>query len=290
MGILKMKTVLLGLMLGMASFHVLGDSIAQEEAISPEQALVEVKKKAKEAPSPTMDDDKRQELARIQLMSEAGRNYGVQLGRYNRWLAQARLLDNQSVQLDQSFPFGRLYLRSGTLQPPILDSAEDYRAIEDDGRLRKLVDKNFRTMVQARFRNTALTWRDFLLPDDMAKPPLPRETLLPRTSEESERWDKAMREGWEEGRSMAIDEADLRLEALQRGFRGMVLYRLLALHGMIDPPQVIERRPGEVITSESGDELLIGVREEIISKDAYFVSEPGRWKALDYGFKAPGEK
>ncbi|WAT32085.1 type IV secretory system conjugative DNA transfer family protein [Pseudomonas sp. GXZC] len=285
-----MKTVLLGLMLVVASFHVLADSIAQEEAISPEQALLEVKKKAKEAPSPTMDDDKRQELARIQLMSEAGRNYGVQLGRYNRWLAQARLLDNQAVQLDQSFPFGRLYLRSGTLQPPILDSAEDYRAIEDDGRLRKLVDKNFRTMVQARFRNTALTWRDFLLPDDMVKPPLPRETLLPRTSEESERWDKAMREGWEEGRSMAIDEADLRLEALQRGFRGMVLYRLLALHGMIDPPQVIERRPGEVITSESGDELLIGVREEIISKDAYFVSEPGRWKALDYGFKAPGEK
>lgn len=45
-----MKTVLLGLMLAIASFHVLGDSIAQEEAISPEQALVEVKKRPRKHP------------------------------------------------------------------------------------------------------------------------------------------------------------------------------------------------------------------------------------------------
>jgi hypothetical protein len=281
--------LLLALMLGSAALQAQA-STAPEGAISQTEAMNEVKQRAKIAPTADMDEDERAELNRRSLMSEAGRNYGVQMGRYNRWLSQTAFLDKQAMTLDQGFPFARLYLRGGTLQPPILDSAEDYRAIEDDGRLRRLVSKNYRTLVQARFRNNALSWRDFMLPDDIAKPPLPRETLLPRNGEETDLWSKAMSEGWAEGREMAIAEFDLRLEALQRGFRGMVLYRLLALHGMIDPPKVIERRPGEVITSENGDELLIGVREELISQDAYFVSEPGRWKALDYGFTEPGER
>ncbi|WP_415384882.1 type IV secretory system conjugative DNA transfer family protein [Pseudomonas aeruginosa] len=287
---MKWLAIHLAVVMTLLAGQVQAADSSPSEAVSPEQALLDVQKKAREAPDPSMDEDERQEIARLQLMTEAGRNYGVQMGRYNRWLAQVEFLNQQSMKLDQGFPFGRLYLRSGTLQPPILDSAEDYRAIEDDGRLRRLVSKNYRTLVQARFRNSPLSWRDFLLPDDAGRPPLPRETLLPRSAKETELWEKAMREGWGEGRAMAIDEFDLRLEALQRGFRGMVLYRLLALHGMIDPPKVIERRPGDVVTSESGDELLIGVREELISQDAYFVSEPGRWKALDYGFTAPGEK
>lgn len=270
-------------------------AVAEEEAvstgyISQEEALAEVKAKAKETPTSEMDEDEVEKLNRLKLIDEAGRNYGVQLGRYNRWLAQVDLLNKQAITLDQGFPFARLYLRGGTLQPPILDSADDYRAIEDEGKLRRLVKTSYRTLVQARFRNNPLSWRDFLLPDDLAPPPLPREALLPRNGEEEARWSKAMKEGWEEGRLMAIDEGDLRLEALQRGYRGMILYRLMALHGMIDPPKVIERKPGEVITSDSGDEMLVGVQEEIISQDAYFVSEPGRWKPVDYGFVEPGNK
>lgn len=256
--------------------------------VSADEAMAEIRSKAKERPTAEMDEDEVEKINRLRLIDEAGRNYGVQLGRYNRWLAQVELLNNQAITLDQAFPFAKLYLRSGTLQPPILDSADDYRAIEDEGRLRRLVKTSYRTLVQARFRNNALSWRDFLLPDDLAPPPLPREVLLPRGGDEEARWSKAMKAGWEEGRLMAIDEADLRLEALQRGFRGMVLYRLLARHGMIDPPQVIERNPGQVITSDAGDQLLIGVKEEIISQDAFFVSEAGRWKAVDYGFSEGG--
>jgi defect-in-organelle-trafficking protein DotC len=259
------------------------------EFISPEQAFAEVKDQAREVPTSEMDEDEIAAINRMRILEDAGRNYGVQMGRYNRWQSQIDLFNKQAVTLDRGFPFGRLYLRNGVLQPPVLDSAEDFRAIEDDGRLRRLVDKSYRTLVQARFRNYPLTWRDFLLPENMAKPPMPRESLLPRTDEEQKRWNAAMLEGWDQGRDMAIDEADLRVEALQRGFRGIVLYRLLALHGMIDPPKVIERDNGSVIGSETGDELLIGVQEELISQDAYFVSEPGRWKSADYGFVEPGE-
>jgi len=260
------------------------------EAVSPDQAMRDVSRAARSVPEKEDDEDVQKEQLRQQMMEEAAKNYGVQMGRYNRWIALEGLMNDQAITLDQSFMFSRLYLRGGTLQPPVLDAADDYRAIEDDGRLRRLVDKTYRTLVQARFRNIPLTWRDFLLVEDLSRPPLPRDTVLPISSADQKRWRAAMESGWEEGRAMANDEFDLRLEALQRAFRGMVLYGLLARHGMIEPPKVIERLPGDVITSEKGDEMLIGTREEIISQNAFFVGTPNRWKPLDYGFREPGER
>ncbi len=129
---MKWLAIHLAVVMTLLAGQVQAADSSPSEAVSPEQALLDVQKKAREAPDPSMDEDERQEIARLQLMTEAGRNYGVQMGRYNRWLAQVEFLNQQSMKLDQGFPFGRLYLRSGTLQPPILDSAEDYRAIEDD--------------------------------------------------------------------------------------------------------------------------------------------------------------
>nr|WP_019364783.1 type IV secretory system conjugative DNA transfer family protein [Pseudomonas luteola] len=285
---MKFTTVAFSLLFILSAHSALAAS--QETAVSADEAMAEIKQKARETPTADMSDDKRAELTKQQLMSEAGHNYGVQLGRYNHWLALIDAMDRTAIKLDQAFPFGRLYLRNGTLQPPILDAGEDYRSIEDEGRLRRLVKQNYRTLVQARFKNAPMTWRDFMLPDDLAKPPLPRETMLPQNSPQTELWDRAMRSGMEQGRQMARDECDLRTEALQRAFRGLLLYRFLARQGMVEPPKVIERKPGEVITNQKGDELLVGVQEEVISQDAYFVAEPGRWKPIDYGFVEPGER
>lgn len=234
------------------------------------------------------DKDNAEEAMRQRSMLEAARNYGVQMGRYNRWVRLQEVVNFASVELDQGFRFQALYLRNGTLQPPVLDMADEYQAIEDDGRMRRMVSETYRTLVQARFRNTPLTWRDFLIPEDLAKPPLPRDSLLPIGSEKDS-WRKRMEEGWTEGEDMASDEFGLRVESMQRAFRGMVLYRLLARHGMIQPPRIVENRPGEVITSEAGDKMVIGTREEVVEQDSYFVAEPYRWKPLDYGFAAPGE-
>ncbi|WP_455233552.1 type IV secretory system conjugative DNA transfer family protein [Geopseudomonas aromaticivorans] len=285
-----MKKLLLALAISAAiPFSTYAAEPVDTEQLSQDAAMREVTRAAGSVPDKP-DAEEQQEALRLKMMGEAARNYGVQMGRYNRWLALEEVQNARAIELDQAFMFSKLYLRGGTLQPPVLDVAEDYRAIEDDGKLRRLVDKTYRTLVQARFRNTALSWRDFLLVEDLAKPPLPRESLLPANGSEQDSWKKEMEAGWEEGRGMANDEFDLRLEALQRAFRGMVLYGLLARHGMIEPPKVIERRPGEVLTNDNGDEMLIGTREEIISQDAFFVGQPNRWKPLDYGFPSPGAR
>ncbi|HFD3781005.1 TPA: type IV secretory system conjugative DNA transfer family protein [Pseudomonas aeruginosa] len=261
---------------------------AAESLPSQDDAMKGVEAAARSAEA-TSNKDNAEEAMRQKAMLDAARNYGVQMGRYTRWMRLQTVTDYAAVELDQGFRFQALYLRNGTLQPPVLDMADEYQAIEDGGRMRKMVEKTYRTLVQARFRNTPLSWRDFLIPEELAPPPMPRDSLLPQ-GKEKDLWRERMTEGWAEGESMATDEFELRVEALQRAFRGMVLYRLLARHGMIQPPRVVEHRPGEVLTNDSGDRMLIGTREEVVAQDSYFVAEPDRWKPLDYGFVSPVEK
>lgn len=217
---------------------------------------------------------------RREALREAAQVYGSQSG----WAARWRELENELIGRDQRlsevFRFNTFYLRGGTLQPPILDVGADISVIKNDGNLQELVDRVYRVLVPARLTHTPLTWRDFLLPQGAPSVAPPRETLLPKDSLDRRLWEEGVRSGWLQGERQANEEFAERLTALNNAFQGMALYTLLAMRGMIEPPEVMETNDGTQ-SSADGKTLAINRRERVIHKESYFVSDPGRWQPID---------
>jgi defect-in-organelle-trafficking protein DotC len=181
--------------------------------------------------------------------------------------------------LSDVFRFNTFYLRGGVLQPPILDVGADVSIIKEGGNLQQLVDRVYRVLVPARLTLTPLTWRDFLLPSDPHAVAPPRETLLPKDTADRKLWEQGVRAGWTQGKHQADEEFTERLTALNNAFQGMALYTMLAMRGMIEPPQLMETDEGTEASSD-GKTLAINRRQRVIAKESYFVSDPGRWQPL----------
>ncbi|MBN0196535.1 hypothetical protein JTL48_34510, partial [Pseudomonas aeruginosa] len=67
---MKWLAIHLAVVMTLLAGQVQAADSSQSEVVSPEQALLDVQKKAREAPDPSMDEDERQEIARLQLMTE----------------------------------------------------------------------------------------------------------------------------------------------------------------------------------------------------------------------------
>ncbi len=246
-------------------------------ATSPEEALAPVMKAARETPADERTDES---ALRREAQSAAAATYGSQAGRVARWQAIIGQLNQRDAELMRSFPFHALYLEGGALQPPILDAGRDISQINSEGTIRQLVDRVYRVTVPARFTHAPLTWRDFLLPDDLRSPAFPRETLLPRDEAEKTRWERVVKESWVTGEAQADEEFRLRVAALNSAFQGMVLYDMLAMRGMVEPPQVVRVKGPPASASEDGRRMEVGYRQDVIARATYFVADPNRWKPV----------
>ena len=227
------------------------------------------------------DDIDEAKAMRLASIREAANVYGNQLAWKSRWQELEAKLHGRANELNRIFDFTLFYLRNGELQPPILDTATALSDISDEGRVRELVKRIYRVRTEAKFTHAPLTWRDFLLPGYMGANPVPQKELMPRDDLERDAWKKGIDAGWQEGVKNANAEMRERIAALHVAYQGMALYTALAMRGMIDPP-VVEEVQTPVTDRNGKKELLIGVAKRVITKDAYFVTEPDRWKALAY--------
>lgn len=264
-------------------------------AMMPLVAMADGPRSADEAVKSVMDASKVEgpkedgaTVLRRAALREAAQVYGSQSG----WSARWRALENELIKRDQKlsevFRFNTFYLRGGVLQPPILDVGADVSVIKNDGNLQELVDRVYRVLVPARLTHTPLTWRDFLLPQGSQAVAPPRDTLLPKDGIDRKLWEEGVRAGWVQGERQANEEFAERLTALNNSFHGMALYSMLAMRGMIEPPQVLETQEGTEASAD-GKTLAVNRRERVIQKDSYFVGDPGRWKPIDLeaSLKAP---
>lgn len=217
---------------------------------------------------------------RRRAIEEAAQVYGLQSGRVARWRWLIGQINRMSKELDRAFPFQALQIE-GKLQPPVLDVGSDISRIREDGRRLVQVRRMYRVKVPERFVHTPLSWLDFLQPAAVENPVFPREAMLPRNDEEMALWASVLRRSWGEGIRVADEEFLMRVAALESAFNGMVLYDMLALRGMIEPPEiaVIERGPAEV--GGKGRQLAIGGHEELVARTAYFVGDVNQWKPIE---------
>ena len=270
-----------GLFLGIiaATAHAMPD----ERDMMPDSLVQRIFAAADESPQVKLAkaDEENGAPARLKAIEEAATVYGMQGGRVTRWRWLLARTSERSRELDRAFPFHVLLLDGGKLQPPVLDAGEDVSRIADNGKRLMQVRKVYRVKVSARFVHVPLGWRNFLVPQHMEAPRMPRETLLPRNEAERKVWAVTVGLAWRKGTSVASEEYRMRVAAMEAAFSGMVLYDMLAMRGMIAPPEVkrIEHSPAEV--GANGTRLAVGNREEVVNREAYFVGNINQWHPVD---------
>lgn len=222
-----------------------------------------------------------QQAMRDEAIIRAATVYGAQSGRYYRWQQIQSLLIDRAHLLSHIFNFSSLYLDNNLVQPPVLDMSSNVTHISNSGQVRELVNNVYRVLIPATFRQRPITWQTFLFPDLLAKPAFPRNALLPRNSSEKTLWAQHITAGWQQGVDEANGEFSTRLDSLHNAWQGMVLYTMLAMRGMVAPPAVVKINKA-VEGATDGQKMAVGIHEQVISKNSYFVAEPNHWKPVYY--------
>lgn len=248
------------------------DVYGLSQTLSQIESSVTQSSEANQSPAQSMRDE---------AIGRAGVVYGAQSGRYYRWKQIQTLLIKRANLLSRVFDFGAMYLDNGLVQPPVLDMSSNVTSISNSGQMRELVNNVYRVIIPATFKPRPITWQYFLLPDSLSTPSSPRAALLPRNDHEKALWVRMIRKGWGQGIIEANSEFATRLDSLNNAYQGMVLYTMLAMRGMVAPPRVVKTMK-TVENATDGQKMAVGVHDQVISKNSYFVAEPNRWKPVFY--------
>ena len=249
-----------------------GDSVALAQALSHVENNVIHGAQTHQSPAQSLRDE---------AIGRAAVVYGAQSGRYYRWKQLQSLLMARAHLLSRVFNFGALYVDHGLVQPPVLDMSSQVTHLSNSGQMRELINNVYRVLIPATFQSRPITWQSFLLPDSLSVPASPRAALLPRNTHEKSLWMQRIRTGWGQGIVEANSEFDTRLDSINNAYQGMVLYTMLAMRGMVAPPQLIITTK-TVERAADGQQMAVGVHEQVISKKSYFVAAPNRWKPVYY--------
>ncbi len=131
------------------------------------------------------EDDEVSNSIRMEALQDTARSLGARSGLAYRGGEINESLYVEEKQLDGIFSFKALLLDDNVL-PPVLVESRDSLTMASPNVLR-VADRNYRIIKQARFVTLSPTWRDYLIMDDR-RPPLPDESLWPKTDEEREIW------------------------------------------------------------------------------------------------------
>jgi len=253
-------------------------SFANEDPLTLNKTLEQLEKNVIETKAKKVDAENQ---LRNEALQRAAVVYGAQSGRYARWQQLEKDLFERSSMLANVFNFKAMYLENGLLQPPVLDISSNVTNISNSGQTRELINNVYRVLLPATFKQRPLTWESFLLPDTFSKPVFPRDILLPKNDDEKSIWKDSLAQGWRQGVEQANNEFSVRLAALDNAYQGMFLYTVLAMRGQIAPPQVVTIRKS-VENSNDNQKMAVGIEQQVITQNSYFVAEPNHWKPIYY--------
>jgi defect in organelle trafficking protein DotC len=228
------------------------------------------------------NDLKKPELGKAsrEAMRESALGYGARAGLSRRTWETSAYLEGRASYLDRVWNFGALMIpiRGGAavVVPPVIEVGGESVAVDEGGQSANVVQRSARILQDARVVGITPTWRGYLSRSWNPDPGLPDPILLPRNEEEKRTWIEHMRQGWGLGieQADAIYEADL--AAMNRDFRGMVLYRELVASGLIKELYLAEADLG---VTGGGPEMKIGERTVRITTPASLSADMTKWRA-----------
>lgn len=185
-----------------------------------------------------------------------------------------RHLDKERWSLETIYNFNGMMLSHGVL-PPVLEQGDNSLNLADPTTIR-VADKTYRIVQQARFATTPPNWREYLVMN-FTQPELPHRFLLPKNSEESKIWRKAIKMGWEKGVQQSYNIFQQNLARLKRDYQGMILYRKLLQEKMISAPYVSRTELG--VTGD-GSDMRINDQVLRITALPQLQTDSKGWKAI----------
>ena len=198
------------------------------------------------------------------LGSTAGLNYRMNEIR--------KEVDKKALDLDQRFNFANLIIDNGVL-PPVLEEGLANFAQNSDDQVR-IADKMYKIVSPAKFVSVYPTWRTYLqfsFPS-FEKPPA---AYLPQNDAEKVIWDKALKEGWNNGETQAQRLFEASLSRLERDYLGMIKYKMLVKQGLITPTIIAKQNFG---VTGGGKEMAINDQVFRISDHSALNPNQKDWK------------
>ena len=208
------------------------------------------------SPQSNGDDNKADNHFKLKIISQTASEYGAQGGLAWRSKQLNAATNKTHTVLDAIFRFDQLMLPHHVV-PPVLSESRDSMHLNSTDTIR-LAAHTYQIMQPARFTTTNITWRGYLTMNYPA-PAMPDQALQPKTPDEIAAWDKALVQGWKQGRSQADAIYQNQLAHLQQDFIGMSLYHTLLAQHIVTPPYVATTQLG--IT---GDGEHIRVNDKIL--------------------------
>jgi defect-in-organelle-trafficking protein DotC len=213
---------------------------------------------------------------RLTLLQDTARSLGAQAGL--AWSSERfnDLLELQEKTLSTIFNFQSMMLDNNVV-PPVLEEGSNDLNLDGESAIR-LADRSYKIVKQAHFVTVTPSWRDYLVMP-YSDPEAPDNSLLPKTNEERDVWNKYMVIGWQEGLTQANDIFAINLNRLQRDYKGMILYRKLLAQHIVTPPFVSQASLG--ITG-GGNSLRINDRVLRITSVSELQANSKVWKTRVY--------
>jgi defect-in-organelle-trafficking protein DotC len=213
---------------------------------------------------------------RLTLTQDTARSLGAQAGL--SWSSEKfnELLEMQNKTLSTIFNFQSMMLDTNVI-PPVLEEGSNDLNLDNESAIR-LADRIYKIVKQAHFVTATPSWRDYLIMP-YSDPEAPDSSLLPKTNEERDVWNKYMVIGWKEGLTQANDIFAININRLQRDYKGMILYRKLLAQHIVTPPFVSEANLG---VTGGGSNLRINDRVLRITSVSELQANSKVWKTRVY--------
>ena len=193
---------------------------------------------------------------RYQAMRDTSLRYGAQHGLAARALSINKTLERREASLHRIFNFNALLLPHNLLPPVLVESSNTLNLDSPDAI--RLADRVYKIVAPARFVTSAPSWRDYLWLG-YVNPEEPDMSVMPRSKDEREVWDKYIKQGWINGVDQANQIFSENLGRLNRDYVGMVLYGDLLVKHMVSPPYVAKAKLGV-----TGDANEMHVNDQIV--------------------------
>ena len=172
---------------------------------------------------------------RVAVIKDTARSVGSQAALAHSSKEIDQLLDQQKPILAKVFDFQAMML-SHDVMPPVLLESDNSLNLDSSASIR-LADRIYKIEKPAHFVTTVPSWRDYLWMNYLP-PETPDNSLLPKTNQERDIWNKYIIIGWNAGIQQAQDIFTINLNRLQRDYQGMILYRKLLAQDIVTAPFV----------------------------------------------------
>jgi defect in organelle trafficking protein DotC len=213
---------------------------------------------------------------RTTAVTETAVSYGAQYALAWRIDIIKKEIKQHENLLTDIFNFSSFVMQNNVL-PPVLQQSSSNLHLSNPNAMR-VNDLEIEIIMPARLITTAPLWTDYISFNVYKYPDTPDYSLLPKSEDERDIWDREVQKGWRQGVIQADSIFSDNLALLTRDMNGMTLYRKLYTQNMISAPYIAKAELG--VTGNTAKMRFNDKVIRIIQPSLLNTEKPSSWKTV----------